>query len=1574
STAKRPEADMPPGEPDADNAAPGRHPPARPPADPPPAKPKQIGKYRIVRYLGGGGFGDVWLGWDDDLDRPVAIKVPRPGKLAVAAAAESFFSEAKKAAALVHPHLVPVFEVGRTDDATPFIVSRFIDGPTLRDRLRAGRVAAAEAARLVATVARALHHAHTQGAGLIHRDVKPANILIDEASATPFLADFGLAIAQTRSLAETDVAGTPAYMSPEQTAGEKVDGRSDLFSLGAVLYELLTGVQPFSGGSKLEILAAVSRARPVPPRDRDPTISAELERICLRALAKVKLQRYQTAAELADDLEAWLAERSRQTPEAADVTVVPKGLRSFDGDDAGFFLQLLPGPRGRDGLPESVRFWKTRFDESGPDKTFPIGLLYGPSGCGKSSLVKAGIVPRLGPGLRAIVLEASADDTESRLLKELRRAVPGVPVDSGLVGALAFARDSAAGKVVVVLDQFEQWLQAHPQPTDEDLVKALRQCDGGRLQALVLVRDDFGLAAFRFMQAVETLIVEGTNCVTIDIFPADHARDVLVRFGQGLGRLPRLATSFSEDEKAFVDQAIAGLAGDEKRVVPVQLALFADLVKSRPWTPATLDSLGETAGGSRRLLDRIGVAFLADAFDSRSANPAHRTHAAAAKRVLEALLPESGTQIKGHKRSAAELLKSSAPSAKRGDFDAVMRILDGELRLVTPTDPPGEESSKSSGGSPSDSYYQLTHDYLVPALRDWLMAGRRETAKGRAELVLAERTANWTERKEEAQQLPGLLEWLRIRWFTRSADWRPAARRMMASADRLHGTRGLSAVALAAMVLAGGIAVRSRVVERERRVAAEGAVNTLLNADMGTIYGAVAALAPHAGLALPDLRDILATGEDEGQKLKAALGVVSVAGGKEKATADGAADYLATRLLAAEPDEVQPIIRALEPRGGQLAERFAAAAADPSAGPQRLRAAAAMAAFDPDGQAWGAIAPAVAADLVNVPAVYLAAWLDSLRGARNALVPQLVPIFADPKRRETERALAADILADYCQDDPARLAELAMTAEPSQFAALAGKTEAIFGDIAPLLEAEIAKILPEGMPLVAPEREDLGIRQAKAAAVLIRFGRPERAWPIFIHSPDPRARSYLIHFVRPFAGENLGDVAEALEKRLGEETDLSARRGIVLALGELLQGETAAGAIAGAVRRRIVPVLQDTFERDPDPGLHAAAEWTLRQLGAGDWVVDRVAAWRKEAAAAIPLGDAKPALPKSLGGLADLLGPPRSPYPRGKKTPIVDPPQLAAIRKELSAEGPKPLRWFVNGQGQTMIVIPGPVEFQMGSTADSDGDRSVNEGQHMRRIGRTFAISAAHVTLGEYERIVPEEEIRKGLTGAVGPQWTRSDELPVTGMGWFEAARYCNALSKADGLAKSEWVYEEDGRGRVTGIASGWLSRSGYRLPTEAEWEYASRAGAGTSRFFGQSSVLLGDYAWYVVNSGLEGKSVPWPVGLKKPNDTGLFDGLGNAYDWCHVEYAAYPETSGDDDIEGNLAISREGRRVLRGASFVNNASTVRSAYRYFDVPTYRGSGYGLRVARTLQPGSLTPLPERGGKGETDSGGESESP
>jgi hypothetical protein len=145
--------------------------------------------------------------------------------------------------------------------------------------------------------------------------------------------------------------------------------------------------------------------------------------------------------------------------------IFPKGLRSFDGDDTHFFLELLPGPRDREGLPKRVRFWKTQIEKTEPDETFPVGLMYGPSGCGKSSLVKAGLIPRLSAAVLPVYVEATAEDTEVRLIKALQKHCPDSSMDDdslpGLIAALRSSGGWQGRKVLLVLDQFEQWLHAH---------------------------------------------------------------------------------------------------------------------------------------------------------------------------------------------------------------------------------------------------------------------------------------------------------------------------------------------------------------------------------------------------------------------------------------------------------------------------------------------------------------------------------------------------------------------------------------------------------------------------------------------------------------------------------------------------------------------------------------------------------------------------------------------------------------------------------------------------------------------------------------------------------------------------------------------------------------------------------------------------------------------------------------------------------------------------------------------------------------------------------------------------------
>jgi hypothetical protein len=464
------------------------------------------------------------------------------------------------------------------------------------------------------------------------------------------------------------------------------------------------------------------------------------------------------------------------------IKIVPKGLRSFDEHDADFFLELLPGPRDRDGLPECIRFWRTRIEETDADKTFKVGLIYGPSGCGKSSLVKAGLLPRLARHVLSVYVEATPEETEIRLLKSLRKVCPDLPPERGLVDALALVRQGqvlrAGQKVLIVLDQFEQWLHAKRGEHNTELVAALRQCDGEHVQAVVMVRDDFWMAATRFMDALEVELVQGQNTAAVDLFDPRHARKVLTAFGQAYGNLSEQTGDISRDQHAFLDQAVTDLAQDGK-VISVRLALFAEMVKGKPWTPATLREVGGTEG--------VGVTFLEETFSSPRANPKHRLHQRAAQAVLKSLLPETGTDIKGQMRSEQELQQTSGYADRPRDFFEVLHILDGELRLITPTDP-GAFGEGLATTTPVGRYYQLTHDYLVHSLRDWLTRKQKETRRGRAELKLAERTALWSA-KPENRHLPSAWEWANIRLLTKKKNWTEPQRRMMRTGFWLHGSR-----------------------------------------------------------------------------------------------------------------------------------------------------------------------------------------------------------------------------------------------------------------------------------------------------------------------------------------------------------------------------------------------------------------------------------------------------------------------------------------------------------------------------------------------------------------------------------------------------------------------------------------------------------------------------------------------------------------------------------------------------------------------------------------------------------------
>jgi serine/threonine protein kinase/formylglycine-generating enzyme required for sulfatase activity len=1476
-----------------------------------------IERYTLLEKLGAGAFGVVYRAWDPQLKRYVAIKIARGERINTSADANAYLEEAQNVAQLDHPGIVAVYDTGTTADGLIFIVSKLIAGTNLEKHLQQhGRLATSQAAELVASAAEALHHAHQRG--LIHRDIKPANILLDE-SGKPTLADFGLALRSDQP-ATPGIFGTLLYMSPEQARGEghRVDARSDIYSLGVVLFEALCGRVPYRAKSSQQLCEEICCGEVRPPRQLHDDIPRELDRICLCALERRAKDRYSTAIDLARDLRNWLssprkkkstasravktvakevpateehsARHSELPASRAEVKVRFRGLCSYQADDQDFFLQLLPGQVDRDGLPQSIRFWKSFIENNESDLAHSIGVSYGPSGCGKSSIFRAGVVPRLAQHVVPLLIDAAHSDTEQRILRELRRHCPDIPTNADLATILAQIRQGEylppGKKLCLILDQFEQWLHVNREEQNSTLARALRHCDGGRLQSVLLCRSDFWMSLVKFMSELEIRPAEDVNCAPVHLFDAPHAKRVLISLGRTFGCLQEDGGQIRECAQEFLDLAVTLLTNGEdlKHVVPVRLAMFAHMMQGKPWTPATIQQAGGTEG--------IGVLFLEEQFSSEVAPLENRLHQDAAKAVLKSLLSDNSTELKGPMRSAQELASTANLSSQPQQFAVLLDILETKLRLISPADaPPSSEEKRVNDGCETSSskqesrYYQLTHDFLVPTLRQWLQRKQRETRRGRAQLLLGELASMWKLRRED-RFLPSVREYLAITLLTSQRAWTASETSMMSRANRVYLIRSLCLAAVLATLAIFGFAWRDRLMAREAQQLVK---HLLQTGTIESVPGSIDNLSAYRHWANADLRAARQS-SNSSEQLRAALALLPE---------PGQVDFLRERMVQADPITSVVVAKILAKNDAQLQESLWKLLEDDSATPaKRFRAACALVVIASDdsnaikgkGLQWQAVAPFVASQLVaTLPQnlTQIDSILEMLRPASEHLIDPISQSLQNASASEIHQKATSEALVKYTLHVPDKLAEQVSQAPAAFFDVLFRELEdhpQISGQLAESLHRRLHMA---SSPLldVADQSNALASQQANQVVALFRLGKADELWPHLKSSSNPLLRSFIIHRLCDRGGD-----LRAIAQRLNSEQDPSSLAALIL-----IVGQSNSTQLKSSERNSLIQQLAETYRSELDSGVHGAAGWCLRR-------------WNERT-------------------------------------------RLAELDRELSGPDYDDKSWYLNCEGHTMVAI----------SSDAASPRHTTDTSATQQIdsGHRFAISAHEVTLAQFRRSNPpdyrsdDEFLAKPIdektlrAKSFGPP---DDACPANAVSWYLAAWYCNWLSQRAGIPQDQWCYEPNSTGQFAAgmkLSDDYKLRIGYRLPTKDEWELSCRAGTGTSRYFGDNDGLLMKYAWYQETAGKQ----MHPVGLLMPNDWGLFDTLGNALEWCNE--------SADDPR--SLLVREDQRRVTKGGAFVQENANL-TVSKQFDRHTpnglFKGNDdsknsqadfvCGFRVARSL--------------------------
>ncbi len=558
---------------------------------------------------------------------------------------------------------------------------------------------------------------------------------------------------------------------------------------------------------------------------------------------------------------------------------------------------------------------------------------------------------------------------------------------------------------------------------------------------------------------------------------------------------------------------------------------------------------------------------------------------------------------------------------------------------------------------------------------------------------------------------------------------------------------------------------------------------------------------------------------------------------------------------------------------------------------RRFWAAAALVSHSPSDRRWeaDALGPDVALWLAGQDAVRT--WIEAFRPLAHRLRTKLEELYRSDKPVAYKNA--ATLLAAYFGEDLEGLVSLVAEAKSGQLGPLVDALSA-HGDAAADRLEEL--LMRDFRTAETEERRDVrALQQSRAGFALVRLGYPDRVTPhLKMRDEDPRLATFLIHGFAQY-GVNPTDIVLFINR----ESPAWLTRAGLLALGEY---DLTQRRIAG-LKDFVAELYADHF----DAGVHGAAEWLLRH-------------WHRQVDTS---EDADPEYPD--------------------------------LTKQLDPEPDQ--RWYVTPSGMTMTVIKGPVEFTMGVPEDEPGrqlhtERRAKEIPHRRKIPRSFAIASKELTFKEYELFQQGFIDRARKSNKITTEKNRihlSPKKTLDGVLFNDALRYCNWLSEQEGIPEDQhcFVIPEDPKGEIV-FKEDFLSLQGYRLATEAEWEYACRANSITARYYGLSEKLLTQYGWYTKNS----ENHAWMPGVLRPNLFGLFDMLGNRYEWVLGFYVEYPMPSEGGavlDTEDIVSLSTGSNNPLysrRGGRSEGRATGLTSGERNWG--NYSGMGITVRLARTL--------------------------